>query len=349
MAKTRQEQDPIAQMAEEAFEELKQGGQPAGQAEKEKKGMLPTKKTPPKVSLSDQTVLVHGRAKLGKSTLCSGAPDAVFIATEAGLNSLEVFQVPVSNWQEFLNVCREIAEGKHEFKTVVIDTLDNAFRMCSEFIRAKHKIEHESDLPYGKGFSFVYNEFYRVLNKLSLLPYGLYLICHSQEKEVETRTGKRTRIVPTLPDKARRMVLGMVDIILYCDVETAVGPDSKPRERRVMRTRPSEDYEAGDRTGRLPEVIDLDYQKFVAAFEGKAVKDEAPLPKPEKKQFATDAQVKEFEELASALGIAPDVVKQRLAQFGATEPYGVERDAMEKILAKLRAARAKAGEAKQEE
>ena len=56
-----------------------------------------------------------------------------------------------------------------------------------------------------------------------------------------------------------------------------------------------------------------------------------------------------FEEITSALGIAPDVVKQRLAQFGAEEPYGVERDAMEKMLAKLRAARAKAGEAKQEE
>jgi hypothetical protein len=76
------------------------------------------------------------------------------------------------------------------------------------------------------------------------LPYGLFLISHSQEKEIETRTGKRTRIVPTLPDKARRMVLGMVNVILYCDVDTVASLDGKAAtERRVMRTKPTEGYE----------------------------------------------------------------------------------------------------------
>ena len=39
---------------------------------------------------------------------------------------------------------------------------------------------------------------------------------------------------------------------------------------RVLRTKPSPTFEAGDRTGRLPEAIDLDYAKFVAAFHGTA-------------------------------------------------------------------------------
>ena len=60
---------------------------------------------------------------------------------------------------------------------------------------------------------------YRVLNKLALLPYGLFLISHSQERELETRTGKLTRIVPTLPEKARKIVIGMVDVILFCDAD----------------------------------------------------------------------------------------------------------------------------------
>jgi hypothetical protein len=239
--------------------------------------MLPTTKTPPKTSLADLTVLVYGPTKIGKSTWCSRAEGALFLATESGLNNLDVFQAPIANWEQLLAACGEIAEGKHPFKTIVIDTVDNAFRMCADYVCAKHKVEHESDLAYGKGYALVTNEFYRVLNKLALLPYGLFLVSHSMEKEFETRTGKVTRIVPTLPDKARKIVLGMVDMVLFCDLEATPGADGKNVWRRVMRTKPSASYEAGDRTGRLPETIDLDFTKFLDAFVG-APSVVAPVP-----------------------------------------------------------------------
>jgi hypothetical protein len=246
---------------------------------------LTTQKTPPKNALSDQTVLVYGPSKFGKTTWCSQADGALFLATEAGLNSLEVYQEPITTWDDLLVKCREIAEGNHPYKTIVIDTVDNAYRLCAEFICAKYKVEHESDLNYGKGWAVVNNEFYRVLAKLALLPYGLFLVSHAQEKEIETRTGKITRIVPTLPDKARKAVLGLVDIILFGDLEVVPGADGKqPTLRRVLRTKPNTHYEAGDRTGRLPEVLDLDYRKFAEAFAaGQALKTTAitgPTPAP---------------------------------------------------------------------
>ena len=228
--------------------------------------MLPTQKTPPKTALNDLTILLWGQNKIGKSSWCSHAEGALFLATEAGLNNLDVYQAPITTWDDLLAACKEIAEGKHPYKTIIIDTIDNAYRMCAEHICQKFKIEHESDLGYGKGYALINNEFYRVLNKLALLPYGLFLISHAQEKEIETRTGKLTRIVPTLPDKARKIVLGMVDIILFCDLEVTTGADGKPVQRRVIRTKPHVNYEAGDRTGRLPEMLDLDFQKFVAAY-----------------------------------------------------------------------------------
>lgn len=245
--------------------------------------MLPTQKTPPKASLSDLTVLVYGPSKIGKSTWCSHAEGALFLATEAGLNNLDVFQVPIATWEELLTACKEISEGKHAFKTIILDTIDNAYRMCAEHMCQKFKIEHESDLGYGKGYALVNNEFYRVLNKLALLPYGLFLISHSQEKEIETRTGKHTRIVPTLPEKARKIVIGMVDVILFCDLELTTSADGKPVQKRVLRTKPNVNYEAGDRTGRLPEVIDLDFARFAEAFvhgAAAAVAQPASAPQP---------------------------------------------------------------------
>ena len=228
--------------------------------------LLPTTKTAPKNSLADLTVLAYGQTKIGKTTLCSQAEGALFLATEPGLNALDVFQVPILNWDDLLNTCAEISEGKHPFKTVIIDTVDNAYRFCTDYILRKFKVEHESDLGYGKGYALINNEFQRVLTKLAFLPCGLFLISHAKEMEMESRTGKYTRVVPTLPDKARKIVLGMADMVLFCDLEIQPDENNEPRVRRVIRTKPSIYYEAGDRTGRLPETLDLDFASFVEAF-----------------------------------------------------------------------------------
>ncbi|MDY6903823.1 MAG: ATP-binding protein [Thermodesulfobacteriota bacterium] len=242
--------------------------------------MLPTKTTPQKQNLADLTVLVYGRSKIGKSTWCSHSDGALFLATEPGLNALDVYQVPIRSWDALLAACGEIADGKHPFKTVIIDTIDNAYRMCSDYICTKFKIEHESDLGYGKGWALINNEFHRVLTKMAFMPYGLFLVSHSVEKEIETRTGKYTRIVPTLPDKARKIVVGMVDLILYCDLEAVTDEEGKTSYRRVMRTKPSPHYEAGDRTGRLPETIDLDFSKFTEVFNRPAAAPKAGASRP---------------------------------------------------------------------
>jgi len=229
--------------------------------------MLPKEKTPPRVDLSNQTILAYGPAKVGKSSFCSHADNALFLATEAGLNHLDVYQIPITTWDEFLAACKDIAAGDHPFRTIIIDTLDNSFRMCSEYVCKLHGIKHESDLPYGKGFSLTNSEFHRVLNKLSLLPYGLFLISHAQEKEVESRTGKYNRFMPSLSDKARKIVLGMCDMILFFDIEEGTDENGNTIQTRVIRTKPTKHYEAGDRSGKLPEVIDMDYGKFLAAYQ----------------------------------------------------------------------------------
>ena len=232
---------------------------------------LPVKKTPPKQKMEEQIILIYGPPKIGKSTLASQFDNPLFLATEAGLNNLEVYQVPVPKWEEFLGYCKEIAIGKHDFKTIVIDTIDNLFKACSEYVRKKNNIQHESDLDWGKGWSLVKDEFSRALTKLSLLPYGLVMISHADFIEIKTRTAKITKAVPTLQKSAREIILGMSDIILYCESTVT----DREGEIRIMRTKPSENWEAGDRTGKLPETLSLDYQAFYNAFYG-IIPDESP-------------------------------------------------------------------------
>lgn len=227
---------------------------------------LPSEKTKPTFELSSKTILVYGPPKIGKSTFASKFPNALFLECEPGLNQLEVFKVPTYSWADFLAACKLVAAGDHPFKTVVIDTVDNAFKYCSDAICAKHEIEYEGDLDHGKGWAFVKNEWHRVLTRLASLPYGLVLISHAVDKQVKTRTDEYTKTQPSLPDRARNVVLGLVDMILYCDTVTRKGKDGSLSVDRVIRTKPNPAYEAGDRTGRLPETFLLDFDAFAKAF-----------------------------------------------------------------------------------
>ena len=112
-------------------------------------GMLPTKKTPPKLNPADLTVLLYGKPKLGKSTMCSQAEDAIFLATEPGLNHLDVYQAPITSWQQLLDAAAEIAKGDHPFRTLVLDTVDNAYRFCHEHVCSKNGIRKK---VIGSGF-----------------------------------------------------------------------------------------------------------------------------------------------------------------------------------------------------
>ncbi len=227
---------------------------------------LPTAKTKPTTEISKQSILLYGIPKLGKSSFASYFPHAMFLECEPGLNHLEVFKVPTYTWEAFLEACKLIAKGDHQFKTIVIDTVDNAFKMCSDYICAKHGIEYEGDMGHGKGWTLVKNEWHRVLTRLASLPYGLILISHAVDKTIETRTGEYTKTQPSLPDRARNVVLGLVEIILYGDSIARKDASGNITIERVLRTKPHPTYEAGDRTGKLPEVLPLSYEAFAAAF-----------------------------------------------------------------------------------
>lgn len=227
---------------------------------------LPKEKTKPKTDPMAYSILLYGPTKVGKTTFASKAEGALFLATEPGTNALEVFAMPINNWPDLLKACGEIAAGGHDFKTVIIDTIDNAYTFCLEHVCTENGWSHPSDGAYGKGWSAVNGEFRRVLLKLAQMPYGLMLISHSQEKEVETRTGNYTRITTTMSEGARRIVIGLMDIVILCEVTAQKSDDGTHVYERVMRTKPTPAYDAGDRTGRLPEVLPMEYDKFTDAF-----------------------------------------------------------------------------------
>ena len=224
--------------------------------------ILPTSKSEVNQRLSDQIILLYGRPKIGKSTLCSYFPDALFIATEPGLNHLSVFKVPVNSWEKFLEVCKEVAEGKHQFKTIVIDTIDNLVLFCNDYICRQNDLDHISDMPMGKGWAKATGELNRVIAKLSMLGTGLIFVGHSKQEEIETKTKKYNRFTVALGGKTQDAILALPDVILFMDSEVHDGI-----ETGIIRTKPSMYFEAGDKSRLLPESIEFPLDKPKVAYD----------------------------------------------------------------------------------
>lgn len=240
---------------------------------------LPTTKTPPKIDMSRLRMMLFGLPKIGKSTFCSKFPDALFLPTERGLDSLEVYQHPIDKWSD-LTVALDLLEKPTQFKTVILDTVDNAYKMCVDHFIAENKVKWLGDLAFGKGTALVTGEFDRMLRRLAALPCGIILVSHARKKIVEGDTGEVETATPTLHEKAREVVLGMADMVLYVDQEHVKMDDGKRVLRSVLRTKRSKSYEAGDRTGRLPETLPLDFDTFAAAFQTAKKEITKPATKP---------------------------------------------------------------------
>lgn len=239
---------------------------------------LPTEKTTPTLDPATAKVLLAGAPKVGKTTLASqiDPEHTLILATEPGYGAIEAYVQPVGSWEAFREVGAELASGKHHFTTVVIDTVDELYKMCTDTVLRSLGITHPSDLDYGKGWAAVTDEFRLRIAKLCALGLGVWFISHAEDKEIEQRVGTITKSVPSLGGKAGKWLTGFVDFILFATVEQGAEGDE-----RLLRTAATENFEAGGRVP-LPDPLPLDAAALREAMAAAAPK-ATPPPKAEEK------------------------------------------------------------------
>ena len=248
--------------------------------EKPKFNPLPTGRRKVNQDLTKAKILLYGPPKIGKSTLSSKFPGAWFLATEEGLDWIEC-QEPtmISSWDGFLDVCIWIDENKPTtfgdgtpIHTIVIDTGELLFKMCHDHMCRILGCSDLSDMGFGKGWNQLYDEFNRVMTKISRWPYGFIFVCHSKEKEIKSGAAKIDRTEPSIMATGLRVVYPLADIILYANVKEVPEMDidgeltGRIIEERVLRCQPRNNLIAGDRTSLLPDDIPMDYDVLVKYF-----------------------------------------------------------------------------------
>lgn len=70
-------------------------------------------------------LLLYGPEGVGKSSFAANANKPIFLGTEGGTENLDIARLPEpKSWDDVLGMLKELAQGDHDYNTLVIDTLD---------------------------------------------------------------------------------------------------------------------------------------------------------------------------------------------------------------------------------
>lgn len=174
-------------------------------------------------------IWVYGEPFSGKTHLASEAPAPVLeLNTDGNVKHYTMPRLTIKDsvvstgrsttkkfgWETFVEAINELEAGS-EFKTIVVDLLDDVYDSCRAYMCDKKGWEHESDDSF-KAYDIVRNEFLRTMKRLLNLQYNVILISHEDKsKDITRRSGdKVTQIKPNIPEKVAIKLAGMVDLVI---------------------------------------------------------------------------------------------------------------------------------------
>jgi AAA domain len=223
--------------------------------------------------------IVFGRDGIGKSTFCAGAPGAVFISTESGLENIDTRAVESPrDWPSLINCVNELAV-EPSCQTVVIDSLDWAEQLAWKHLCDAEGVStiEEVGKGYGKGYVAAMGLWRAMINALEGARRegkGVLLIAHAERKPVKNPTGEDYESwLIKINQKASALLREWVDVVGFAELDMATtkvdGPEKRHKGfsmgKRVLRTSPSPGHDGKSRFT-LPAKIPLDWPSFDAAL-----------------------------------------------------------------------------------
>lgn len=181
--------------------------------------------------------LLIGPPKWGKTTFFSGCPKACLLAFEAGYAEVDLPKIVITAWERSykerkqgwdededgivytsaMEVIEEL-ENYCPYEMIIIDTLDIATKMASEYHCRLARVEHPSEGgDYGRGWDLLQTRPIRMFyNRLVKLGIGVAAITHSTEKSDPDRFGvSKPKRETSLPGKVQHFAHTQSDVIMH--------------------------------------------------------------------------------------------------------------------------------------
>lgn len=234
-----------------------------------------------KIDTIDKKVLwIYGSPFCGKTTFANQFPDPLLLNTDGNIKFVDAPYVAIKDevtvtgrmtnrkfaWEVFKEVIAELEKKQNEFRTIVVDLLEDTYEHCRLYMYDQLGITHESDDSF-RAWDKVRTEFLSTLKRLMNLDYeNIILISHEDtSRDLTKKTGdKISAIKPNMNDKVSNKVAGMVDIVARVVAEDNI---------RTLSFKSSEVIFGGGRLTVNAREIPLDYDMFLEVYGGKKVEE----------------------------------------------------------------------------
>lgn len=224
--------------------------------------------------ISKKVVWLYGAPFSGKTFLANKFPDPLMLNTDGNIKFVDSPYIGIKDqvvvegrqtkrtlaWAMFKDTIEELEKKQNDFKTLVVDLLEDMYEHCRLYMYDKLNISHESDDSFA-AWDKVRTEFLSTLKRLMNMDYeNIVLISHEdRSKDITRKSGdKITAIKPNLQDKVANKVAGMVDI---------VGRVVADGDERTLSFKTNEVIFGGGRLTVTEKVIPLDYDEFMKVYE----------------------------------------------------------------------------------
>ena len=189
--------------------------------------MLPENKKRDVQASRKVKLYLYGSPMSGKTTFANGFPEPLMLNTDGNIQYVDAPYIAIRDqvrmdgrikkvkfaWEIFKEAVDEIIAGNHQYKTIVIDLIEDVYEACRVYMYNKLEIEHESDAGYGKGYDMIKTEFLTVIKRIINSDYNIVLLSHDKVEEVKFKNGTSiTSYTVNLQEKIAKKLAGMVDI-----------------------------------------------------------------------------------------------------------------------------------------
>lgn len=303
--------------------------------------------------------VVYGAEGIGKSTLASKMPGAVFFDLEGGTNRLDVKRVSTrfTSVDEIITAMAEVVGMG--VKTIVIDTLDALDLIIIKAVCKKYGKDGIESFGYGKGYTYVAEEMKRFLDACDgVISRGVNvtLLAHAKITKFEQpdEMGAYDRWSLKLTKTSAPLVKEWADLLLFCNFKTTVVKTDENKKKviggeRVMYSTHHSCWDAKNRFD-LPSEMPLSFDSISKIYEGeKKAVDFGNASKPEPQQTGgtlpfdigeappQEVESKELRALRSMMkgdGITEDQIlkafKGKYSAIENIEPETIEKQILDK-------------------
>lgn len=173
---------------------------------------------------------IYGPAFSGKTSMLDDAPKPLNLNTDGNIEFVTMPYIAIKDevtvngriterkfaWQVFKEAIAELEKKQNEFKTIIVDLLEDTREMCRIYKYDELGIQHESDSGFGKGWDIIKTEYLSTMRRFFNLDYeNLVVISHEDvSKDITKKNGQNiTRIAPNIQEAIANKIAGMVDIV----------------------------------------------------------------------------------------------------------------------------------------